>query len=94
MEIRQHLNVQGTVQGVGFRYRAKHMADALALTGTVKNLPDGSVELEVQGEESVVAEYLDRLCNSTSVQVAAVKFKECSVHTENSYEILMNEEQT
>ena len=50
MEIRQHLNVQGTVQGVGFRYRAKHMADALALTGTVKNLPDGSVELEVQGE--------------------------------------------
>ena len=40
MEIRQHLNVQGTVQGVGFRYRAKHMADALALTGTVKNLPD------------------------------------------------------
>ena len=88
MEIRQHLNVQGTVQGVGFRYRAKHMADALALTGTVKNLPDGSVELEVQGEEGVIKEYLNRLCNSTSVQVLSVNCKECSVRTEDAFVIL------
>ena len=56
MKIRQHLNVYGRVQGVGFRYRAKHMADALELTGTVKNLSDGSVELEVQGEEGLIKE--------------------------------------
>lgn len=88
MEIRQHLNVYGMVQGVGFRYRAKHMADALELTGTVKNLSDGSVELEVQGEEGVIKEYLNRLCNSTSVQVLSVDCKECSVRTEDAFVIL------
>ncbi|MEE1248950.1 MAG: acylphosphatase [Lachnospiraceae bacterium] len=88
MEIRQHLNVHGMVQGVGFRYRAKHMADAMALTGTVKNLSDGSVELEVQGEEALIKEYLDRLCNSASVQVLSIDCEECSVHAESSFEIL------
>ena len=88
MKIRQHLNVYGRVQGVGFRYRAKHMADALELTGTVKNLSDGSVELEVQGEEGLIKEYLARLCNSTSVQVLSGDCRDCSVRTEESFVIL------
>ena len=61
MEIRQHLNVYGRVQGVGFRYRAKRMADALELTGTVRNMEDGSVELEVQGEQALVDSFLDKV---------------------------------
>lgn len=56
-KIRMELRFYGQVQGVGFRYRAYHAANALGLTGWVENLPDGSVLCEVQG----VRELIDRL---------------------------------
>jgi acylphosphatase len=39
----------GRVQGVGFRYTAKTVAAGFELTGVVKNLPDGRVELIAEG---------------------------------------------
>ena len=39
----------GSVQGVGFRYTAKTVATGYELPGTVKNLPDGRVELVAEG---------------------------------------------
>ena len=39
----------GRVQGVGFRYAAKTVAAGFEITGTVKNLPDGRVELIAEG---------------------------------------------
>lgn len=39
----------GHVQGVGFRYTAKAVARGFELTGTVRNLPDGRVELVAEG---------------------------------------------
>ena len=39
----------GTVQGVGFRYTVKSLAGGFELTGTVRNLPDGRVELVAEG---------------------------------------------
>lgn len=39
----------GRVQGVGFRYTAHHIAQSYAVTGYVKNLRDGNVELVVEG---------------------------------------------
>ena len=50
--IRLHYLFSGSVQGVGFRYHAYYMAGRLHLSGWVKNLSDGTVEMEVQGEES------------------------------------------
>ena len=50
-KIRKHIVFYGRVQGVGFRYYAVNKANQLGLTGWVKNLPDGTVEMEVQGEE-------------------------------------------
>ena len=44
------INVQGRVQGVGFRYAAKRHAELLRLKGFVKNNYDGSVKIEVEGE--------------------------------------------
>ncbi len=50
----QHLNIRvyGLVQGVFFRASTKEEADQLKLTGFAKNMPDGSVYIEVEGEES------------------------------------------
>ena len=42
--------VQGRVQGVGFRYFTRDRARHYGLSGWVRNLPDGSVEFEAQGD--------------------------------------------
>ncbi|MBT5022657.1 acylphosphatase [Candidatus Woesearchaeota archaeon] len=47
-------NIKGKVQGVGFRLFVKQQASKLSLKGYVKNLPDGSVEIVVHGDESIV----------------------------------------
>ena len=48
---RKHIVFYGWVQGVGFRYRARHAADLYGCTGWVRNEYDGSVSMEIQGEE-------------------------------------------
>lgn len=56
MSERLHVIVSGRVQGVGFRMYAKHEACRLGLTGWVKNLPTGEVELVAEGKgESITA---------------------------------------
>ncbi len=40
----------GRVQGVGFRYTAKTVATGFEITGTIRNLPDGRVELVAEGD--------------------------------------------
>ena len=52
--IRKYILFYGRVQGVGFRYYAVNKAKQLGLTGWVRNLYDGSVEMEVQGEEALI----------------------------------------
>ena len=47
---RKHFYIRGSVQGVGFRHRAGRLARRLNLTGYVRNLSDGSVEMELQGD--------------------------------------------
>lgn len=55
MTIRQRLIFYGRVQGVGFRATAQHLARRLGLVGWVKNLPNGAVELVVEGPEAGIA---------------------------------------
>lgn len=59
--IRRHVIVSGAVQGVGYRYLARKHAERLAITGWVRNLPDGTVEAEVQGPSRAVREMIRRL---------------------------------
>ena len=42
----------GRVQGVGFRYTAKTVAAGFEITGTIRNLPDGRVELTAEGNRA------------------------------------------
>ncbi len=50
--------VKGLVQGVGFRYYVHRHATGLGLTGFTKNLYDGSVEIEVEGNRSSIEELI------------------------------------
>ncbi len=46
-----HVRVCGRVQGVFFRASTQDEAQKLCLSGWVRNMPDGSVETEIQGDE-------------------------------------------
>jgi len=56
-----HIVVRGLVQGVGYRYFAFRLARQFGLTGWVKNLLDGSVEIEAEGDPSAMDEYVREL---------------------------------
>ena len=55
---------EGSVQGVGFRWTVRHIAKGFEVTGWVRNLPDGRVELQVGGEESEVLAFVDAIKKS------------------------------
>jgi len=58
---------EGRVQGVGFRYSAKELAKGYDVLGTIKNLPDGSVELVIAAEDDELADFLQDLCEDSVV---------------------------
>ena len=53
--------VKGRVQGVGFRYFTQQAARYLGLTGFVKNLYNGDVEVFIEGEENQVKIFQEKL---------------------------------
>mgnify|MGYP000131582827 CR=1 FL=1 len=57
-EVRKHIIFHGRVQGVGFRYTAKYLAQSLGLTGWVANEWDGTVSMEIQGREALINKLL------------------------------------
>lgn len=86
---RLKINFKGRVQGVGFRFHALRIATDLNLTGSVKNLYDGSVEVYVQGHPENIDAFVRELYNQRFVRIESrdtskLKIKE----DENSFEIL------
>lgn len=61
METRAHIIVEGLVQGVGYRWYVGRKAEGLGLAGFVKNLYDGTVEVEAEGDRSLVEELIKDL---------------------------------
>jgi acylphosphatase len=55
---------EGHVQGVGFRFTVRHIAKGFDVTGWVRNLPDGRVELQVTGEEDELDAFIRRIADS------------------------------
>lgn len=64
--LRKYIHVTGRVQGVGFRYHVMNLALEYHLTGWVRNLYNGAVEMEVQGEEESVDLFVQNLAEGTN----------------------------
>lgn len=67
--IRQRLIYTGQVQGVGFRYRAKHVALKLGVTGWVHNEWDGRVTMEAQGTIDQINELMKLINQSPLIYI-------------------------
>ena len=61
MKRRYHMIVKGMVQGVGFRYFTSQWAERLDICGWVRNLPDGSVEVEAEGRMKDLDEFMKKV---------------------------------
>jgi acylphosphatase len=55
---------EGNVQGVGFRYTVRHIAKGFEVTGWVRNLRDGRVEMQVGGRDEEVRAFLEAIAQS------------------------------
>lgn len=69
MITRLHAYYFGTVQGIGFRYTACDIAGRLDITGWVKNLRDGRVEVMAEGEEGRLKTFLSELEGEMGIYV-------------------------
>ena len=67
--IRKQIRVYGSVQGVGFRYRTEHAAESVGATGWVRNDPDGSVFMEIQGTEEQIDRVFAMVSQGTYVNI-------------------------
>jgi len=80
--------VRGQVQGVGYRYFAHKAALALGLTGYVRNLDDGNVEVYAVGPESALSDLAARLhLGPRYSDVRGVEEQEAAVRQYGSFEI-------
>ena len=59
--VHAHIFYYGTVQGVGFRFTTRELAAGLGLSGWVKNLSDGRVEIFVEGQQAVIEQLIREL---------------------------------
>lgn len=86
-EIRKHFVFHGRVQGVGFRYTAKYLAQSLELTGWVRNEYDGTVTMEVQGREALINKLLVGLNNDRFITVDWIDTEEIPLEEERSFRV-------
>lgn len=71
--VRKHFIFYGQVQGVGFRWNAVVAARELGLTGWVENMPDGTVEMEAQGQNRDIARLLMKLHAARYIRISNLK---------------------
>ncbi|MGN1167316.1 MAG: acylphosphatase [Lachnospiraceae bacterium] len=84
-EIRKRIVFHGRVQGVGFRYTAKYLAQSLGLTGWVKNEYDGTVIMEVQGREPMIFKLMEGLNHNMFIDINWVDSENIPTETENTF---------
>ena len=90
--IRRALRLTGWVQGVGLRWRAKNAANALGVTGWVRNEPDGAVSMELQGTEEQIDGVILAVERGAYVKIENLRVKNLPVE-EDEYGFHIREEE-
>jgi len=70
---RREAYYSGRVQGVGFRYTARSLATRFAVVGHVRNLPDGRVELVVEGTPEEVTAFLAAIRSEMGFYISGIQ---------------------
>lgn len=76
MIIRREVHYSGNVQGVGFRYTVRGLAARFAVGGFVRNLPDGRVQMLVEGEAAEVERLMQAIAERMSGYIRRVAVDE------------------
>ncbi len=88
--MKKHLNItiSGLVQGIFFRATAKEQADKLGLTGFAKNMPEGFVYIEAEGEKENLDEFV-KWCSigSSMATVEKVEVSESPLKNFSKFEV-------
>ena len=63
----------GRVQGVGFRYHVLQIAKEFDVSGYVRNLPDGRVQLEAEGKQQEVRSFIDEVADRLSMFIRSTE---------------------
>ena len=72
---RKHIIFSGHVQGVGFRWRAKKAADLYGCTGWVRNDWNGTVSMEIQGEEEQIEQTIQAIEKGRFIRIDHINTK-------------------
>ena len=75
-QVAKHIIFTGRVQGVGFRFTALHMANRHKLTGIVRNMPSGSVEMIAQGASDDIDDCIRDIQESFTGYIRETKVNE------------------
>lgn len=81
---RYHIIFKGRVQGVGFRFQVKMLADRIGLTGSVRNLYDGKVEVYIQGNKTEILDFFKGIENINFAIIDSKNIDEVSVIEDES----------
>lgn len=70
---RRRVHYSGRVQGVGFRFTTEHLAQTFEVSGYVRNLSDGRVEVVAEGETNELQLFLDSIQHALGDKIHAVE---------------------
>ena len=84
---RIHYIFYGRVQGVGFRWRMYEAAQTYGVTGWVRNLWDGTVEAELEGEVADISSVISALDNNYIIRIDNIESKLIPTEDSRSFEI-------
>ncbi len=75
-QVAKHIVFTGRVQGVGFRFTSLRAANRYGLTGQVRNLPNGGVEMIAQGRSDDIDDCIREIQESLSGYITETEVEE------------------
>ena len=83
--IRRRFTFTGYVQGVGFRWRARQAAALYGCTGWCRNEWDGSVSMEIQGEEEQIEQVIRAIQRGRYIEIESMDVQTIPVQDERGF---------